>query len=296
MLADKIISSHLDAQMCHNYNKNVFSDIMAHRAIVFLQHGVIKDDLSNIYSKFKQKIDLFITSAKQEYLSILNNDNYGLLSNEVKLTGLARFDKLKNNPQKIITIMPTWRKEYFSLKANNWVCAVDFETTDYFKAYNAILTNQKLINALKKHDYKVEFIQHPLMMQKNNCFEASPFVDIKEAKNYTDIFERSSLLVTDYSSTAFDVAYLRKPVLYYHFDKEKFFANHSYKSGYFDYEQHGFGEVAYNAKDLIKYILEYVEQNCQIKEVYKERINNFFELDDKNSCSRITSEILKIKK
>ena len=50
-------------------------------------------------------------------------------------------------------------------------------------------------------------------------------------------------MLTDYSSVAFDFAYLRKPIVYAHFDKEAFFSGeHSYTAGYFDYERDGFGE------------------------------------------------------
>ena len=40
---------------------------------------------------------------------------------------------------------------------------------------------------------------------------------------YSNVIAESSLLITDYSASAFDFAYLKKPVLYLQSDKEEFF-------------------------------------------------------------------------
>ena len=296
MYADKIISSHLDFKLCLNYNKKVFSDIMAHRSNVFLQHGITKDDISSIYSKFKQNIDLFITAAKDEYKSIINNGNYGLSSNEVKLTGFARFDNLINNSQKIITITPTWRQEYFLFKNGKWAFSVDFLKTNYYKEYKKVLYDKKLIKCLKDKGYKIEFVQHPLMSENNKYFTKNEVLEIKDPCDYTKIFNETSLLITDYSSTAFDVAYMRKPILYFQFDREEFFSSHSYKKGYFDYEKNGFGEVCIDAKTLINFLIEYINNDCKIKDKYKCREDDFFAFNDNKNCYRIVKEILKMEK
>ncbi|BEJ86313.1 hypothetical protein B10525_14460 [Campylobacter jejuni] len=34
-------------------------------------------------------------------------------------------------------------------------------------------------------------------------------------------------MITDYSSVAFEMAVLKKPVIYYQFDKDEFFAKHT---------------------------------------------------------------------
>ena len=77
---------------------------------VFLQHGIIKDDLSPTYNRYSRKIDMFVTSTEAEYISIANSTAYGFGKEIVKLTGLARFDKLQSMPSKIVFIAPSWRK------------------------------------------------------------------------------------------------------------------------------------------------------------------------------------------
>ena len=41
--------------------------------------------------------------------------------------------------------------------------------------------------------------------------------------SYKDIFAQTDLMITDYSSVAFDFAYLRKPIVYSQFDRDSFF-------------------------------------------------------------------------
>ncbi|EOI6809927.1 CDP-glycerol glycerophosphotransferase family protein, partial [Campylobacter jejuni] len=51
------------------------------------------------------------------------------------------------------------------------------------------------------------------------------------------LFCESSLMITDYSSAAFEMAVLKKPVIYYQFDKDEFFAKHTVQKKYFDYKK-----------------------------------------------------------
>lgn len=295
MFADKIISSHLDNEMFFNYDKKVFSDIMMHQHIVFLQHGITKDDISNIYSKYNKNIDLFITSVNKEYESIINTPNYGCGNSNVKMTGFPRYDYLNDKKRKIISVLPTWRQSYLFLDKGKWVCKENFKDTAYYKFYYNLLTNKQLLKTLKKHHYSIEFIPHSLMYGFNSYFENLNNVTLKTQCSYSKIFEETSLLITDYSSTAFDVAYLNKPVIYCHFDKEEFFNSHTYTQGYFDYERDGLGDVVYDLEKTVNLIIDYINNDCKIKQKYQERINNFYSYRDNLNSQRVLIEILKLK-
>ena len=41
-------------------------------------------------------------------------------------------------------------------------------------------------------------------------------------------------------------------------------------------------------------IIEYMENDCRLKDKYRERIDNFFAFNDKNNCQRVYEEILKL--
>ena len=59
------------------------------------------------------------------------------------------------------------------------------------------------------------------------------------------LYGQCALLVTDYSSVAFNTAYLDRPAVYFQFDREEMLRGaHVGRQGYFDYERDGFGPVA----------------------------------------------------
>ena len=58
------------------------------------------------------------------------------------------------------------------------------------------------------------------------------------------LYARCALLVTDYSSVAFNVAYIDRPVVYFQFDRDEMLGGrHVGRKGYFEYERDGFGPV-----------------------------------------------------
>ena len=134
--------------------------------------------------------------------------------------------------------------------------------------------------------------KHLDVFKKN---EMVKFLGLETA--YRDIYAISDLVVTDYSSAVFDFAYLRKPVLYAHFDAETFFAGaHVYTKGYFDVERDGFGEVEYDLEGTVDRIIEYMSTGCKLKDKYRERIDRFFAFDDQNNCQRVYERILELEK
>ena len=65
--------------------------------------------------------------------------------------------------------------------------------------------------------------------------------------------------------------------------------------GYFEYERDGFGEVVYDYESTVSLLCEYMENGCQMKEFYKDRVDKFFAYNDKNNCQRTLEKILEIK-
>jgi CDP-glycerol glycerophosphotransferase (TagB/SpsB family) len=108
--------------------------------------------------------------------------------------------------------------------------------------------------------------------------------------SYRKVFAESSLLVTDYSSVAFDFAYLRKPLLYCQFDYSEFREKH-FQEGYFDYQRDGFGEIETNLEDTVCRIIEYMKNGCKLKDKYRIRIDSTFPFNDKNNCERVYNAI-----
>lgn len=261
---------------------------------VFLQHGITKDDLSSCYNRFVDDMDLFFTSAGAEYNSIIENPAYGCGPSITKLVGLPRFDNLVNEVEKTIFILPTWRRSCLTdiktCELNN-----DFENSSYYNFYKALISDQRLISAAKASGYNLCFYPHHLMHMANGYFEGLDEIFIDASKySYNDVFRKGAILFTDYSSTQFDFAYLKKPIVYCHFDKDEFFSSHTYSQGYFSYEENGFGEVTYNLDDAVNTLIEYMNNGAKMKDTYIARVDSFFAFNDKNNCKRAIDEILSL--
>lgn len=296
--ADKIISS-----SCADFAVNPIApekrpyliDLLTSK-LVFLQHGITKDDLSGWLNKFNKNIKLFITAAQTERDSIVNG-NYYYEKQKISLTGFARYDLLCNVPQKIVTVIPTWRKAIAeSYDANTQSVYFDgFKETEYFDFYNSLINDERLLSAMREKGYKGMFCLHPIHSKQSVDYKANDVFSVNQGfVDYRNMFSTTALMVTDYSSVFFDFAYLRKPVVYSQFDKEEFFKTHSYNEGYFSYEKDGFGPVCRDLESTVDAIIAYLERECENEQKYLDRIDSFFAFNDKNNCERIYREILKI--
>ncbi len=301
LAADCIISAQADHFVNNpfDYYSQPYKDILTRKKFVFLQHGVIRNDLSNWLNRYNKDIAGFICSASREVDSIVNG-SYHYTSDKVWLTGLARFDRLYHDEKKYITIMPTWRKylmTHINTDTGVWEESAGFKSSEYFKFYNSLINDERLISAAEKHGYTICYMPHPNIITKAHMFDHNEKVKFFTINDeYRDIYAQSDLVLTDYSSAIFDFAYLRKPVVYAEFDKEVFFGGkHVCTTGYFDTETDGFGEVAYDYETTVNLLIDYIENGCELKDKYRERIDNFFAFNDKNNCQRILDKILELK-
>ncbi|HEB7717501.1 TPA: CDP-glycerol glycerophosphotransferase family protein, partial [Campylobacter coli] len=282
--ASKVISSHVDGCLMRY--------VTLKQQFVFLQHGITQNDVSKWLNS--KKIDLFITSTNAEYNSIVNNYNrYKFGKKEVVLTGFARHDALlKNNKAntKQILIMPTWRKYLTGKVISNSGSRENnnFKLSRYCLQWNLLLNNSTLQKLCKKYSYTIIFNPHPNIIPYLKDFNIPSYIKISDQnESLQKLFCNSSLMITDYSSVAFEMAYLNKPVFYYQFDQEDFFSSHTLQKGYFDYEKNGFGPVVENKEELLKELEKLFRNNCKPFDVYKENMDSIFAFRDGKCSKRI---------
>jgi len=299
LCADKILSSHADP-----WTTNAFGEQMIYVrdlfdfSFVFLQHGIGMNDMSTWLHKHNKNIKLLLTSAKPEYDSFFMYP-YEYDEDVIKLTGLPRYDYLEDEAEKRIVFLPTWRKRLAGPVVNGSserIYSEEFKTSEYFQFYNSLINDEKLIQCMRENGYVGEFYVHPSFDAQAVDFEGNDTIKvINETAKYNEVYRKNALLITDYSSAAFDFAYMKKPIVYAQFDKASFFEGHVFVEGYFDFEQHGFGPVCADYGETVATIMVYIKEGCQMQEVHKERVDAFFAYTDRNNCQRVLDQVLAMK-
>ena len=292
--ATKIISSSCDSWVTNPFGEDgkYMNDLYKYKYI-YLTNGIIKDDLSLFLNKITKNFDLIITSSKKEYVSFLK-PNYGYNTNNIILTGLARYDNLKKfgeyiKKEKIVLVLPTWRmyiKGTENIITHESIKSESFRISNYFIFYNKLINNHKLLNFMENHKYLGIFCLHSKFKEQWTYFKGNKLFKIKEKCNYQEILMKSSLLITDYSNTFFDFVYLGKPIIYTQFDYYDY-RNKHYPEGYFDYKTDGFGPICHNIQCTINEVISIIENKCQIKKIYYKRAKKFFKFFDNQNCHRI---------
>lgn len=250
---------------------------------VFLQHGVTKDDLPFLHYD-KAKLSMFCCAALPEYTFI--RDTFGYPDGVVQYLGFCRFDDLHDNapdPQ-LVLILPTWRM-WLERQCKN---TDDFQRSDYYREWDALLNSQEFDDLLSKHDKHAIYVTHRNMSRFETCFSTqSERISICrwDELSIPSLLKKASVLITDYSSVYMDFAYMEKPVVYYHFDADAYREGHL-PTGYFDYRRDGFGPVADTIHNLFAYLNTIFQNDCKMDEVYLNRIDGFFTIRDQYNSRR----------
>ncbi|MDP4119817.1 MAG: CDP-glycerol glycerophosphotransferase family protein [Bacillota bacterium] len=305
----KHILAFLNADLITNTNANVFPfngySVDLSRFIrgfcnfgsVCLQHGLSVQKCAMAQQRIVDNTKLYTLASHYE-MDNLNKHVYNYEGFDIlKLTGIARYDGLVSNDKKQILISPTWRM-YNALpvkssegKQRNY--NPEFKNTVYFKIYNDLINNEKLISTAKKCGYKIKYLLHPIVSAQSVDYTSNSEVEVIPSVgdlSYEKILTESSLMVTDYSGVQFDFAYMRKPLVYFH---PNALPAH-YEDGCFFYDTMGFGEICKESDELINLLCEYMENGCKMKPEYLKRVEEFYEFGDQGNRQRIYDELLKL--
>lgn len=300
LLADKIISSQADVEVTNPFIRQYdhFADLMTFD-FVFLQHGIIRHDLSSWLNRFNKNISLFVTSADVEYSSILELPYY-YSDKEVALTGLPRFDLLDSKPQNKIVFAPTYRKALVAKIPTNKngarAYSSEFKESAYFDFYNKLINDERLLGVMKKQKMTGEFYLHPALAAQTVDFESNNIFGVKDFPyDYKTAFTEGSLLVSDYSSVVFDFAYLKKPIIYAQYDVDEFFKAQLYeKTEFFTDANDGFGPITYTYDATVDEIIKSINNNCEMDQKYVDRVDKFFYKSDKKNSERVYNAIIEL--
>lgn len=241
--------------------------------------------------RLRDNTNLYFCASKYE-IQNLSKPEYDYMGYDaLKLTGVPRYDGLKNRAQKILVISPTWRMQS-ALPPTGGTESVsrtynpNFKETSYYKVYNSLINDPRLLGEARKYGYRIQYVLHPIVSPQKDDFVQNDLVEIIPSigeMSYEKIFCEGALMVTDFSGVQFDFAYMRKPVVYFH---PPALPPH-YEEGGFFYETQGFGEICTGIDELAETLCNYMRDGCRLKDFYRRRQDDFFAYQDFESCKRI---------
>lgn len=205
----------------------LFREAVFNKPYVFLQHGVTamkKNDVNLAKTSHICAADRFVVTCEFEKNVILKDD-FGYSASELIVAPFPRWHTLVDQSESYeeIFLMPTWR---------NWLEGLEdaeFRKTEYFREYTNLLTSSDLAEVLERHRVKLNFYLHPKIIEQLKHFDmVSDNINLIQfgQASVRDLLMRAKLLITDYSSVAWDFYYLKKPVLFFHFDLNRYLTFH----------------------------------------------------------------------
>lgn len=299
---EHLISSHADQPITSPFEITADLGVVPTWRFTFLQHGVIKDDLSNWLNP--KPIDTFVTSTRAEQESIAGDHNsYVFTTREAKLTGLPRFDRLLQVGNRVpvaerdlILVAPTWR---------NWLTApitpgtqertafAGFAGSEFAESWLGVLGSERLAAAAAELGCTVAFLPHPNLKAATADLTLPEHVRLLNFEDFDvqELFARAAVLVTDYSSMAFNAAYIERPVVYFQFDRDRVLGGeHVGGKGYFEYERDGYGPVVLDLDSAIAASIAAARTRVP-EQVYLDRIEAAFPDRDGRCCERVVAAI-----
>jgi hypothetical protein len=296
-----LISSHADRGVVEPAQVTPFG-LRRTWKLAFLGHGVTQIDLSRWLNP--KDFDFIATTTPDEHRAMVDDGTpYTYTAREVRQTSMPRFDRLQTlgravdpSARDLIMISPTWRK---------WLAAsVDIDSgirdidpavwdSDYLINWLAVVRSPEIAAAAARQGWQMAFMPHPVFQALLPALDLPSHVQrLSFADDVQASFARAALMVTDYSSVAFDVAALDRPIVYFQFDRDMFFGGgHIGDAGYFDYGRNGFGPVTVTVADAVQAIVASIDNGPHPTADFQARIDRTFLQRDGRASARIVAAI-----
>ncbi len=177
--------------------------------------------------------------------------------------------------KKVLLYAPTWRDDnYYDAGEYKFELALDIERLKKEFA-------DQYVVLLRMHYWIVDRLD--LSGYEGFIYNVSDYDDI------TELYMISDICMTDYSSVFFDFANLKRPILYYTYDFDKY--RDVLRGFYLDMETELPGPLLFTNDEVV----EALKNIDEISEQYKNRYNAFYDkfccIDDGNAARRVVEAV-----
>ncbi|RTX82269.1 CDP-glycerol glycerophosphotransferase family protein, partial [Staphylococcus piscifermentans] len=201
--------------------------------------------------------DYMTSKARSAFNTNVKSIPSGFPRNDMIFDALNHTESIKkslNIPsnKKIILYAPTWREG----KSSD--IKLDIENM------------QKQLG----NDFILLVRAHYMVSNNMDIRQYYPFaINVSNYPSIEELYAISDVLITDYSSVMFDYAYLKRPMLFYAYDLEKYL--YSERGTYLDYEKIVPGPVIRNTDALIDELQNLNSLNSRYKDKYQQFYDEF---------------------
>jgi CDP-glycerol glycerophosphotransferase len=177
--------------------------------------------------------------------------------------------------KKTILYAPTWRDD-------------EFYGAGQYK-FTLRLDLQKMKEALSD-EYVILLRTHHYIADNLDVTGVEDFaINLSKYDDITEIYLVSDICITDYSSVFFDFANLKRPVLFYTYDIDKY--RDILRGFYIDINTEVPGPLLYTTEEVIDSIQKIDQVTEQYKERYAQFYDRFCSVDDGNASKRTVERV-----
>lgn len=238
-------------------------------------------------------------SAKWDYLVSPNSYSSEIFkrafhySGEVIESGYPRNDILSNyskdlinnlknslnipEEKKIMLYAPTWRDDEYHEKGK-YKFQFQFDLNEWKKKFGSEWVLLTRMHYLVAENF--DFANHA-----GSVFDVSSYPDIR------DLYLLSDLMITDYSSVFFDYAILKRPVIFFMYDLEKY--KDQLRGFYIDIEQDAPGPIVQTETDLFEAITQLAHTDVLENPKFVTFVEKFSSWEDGHATERVVQAFIK---
>lgn len=294
-----------------NIGYNVIAKLLNRDEVtfVYLNHGCYfqRNEICYPIAKF----DYMICGNRAEYDAIQYNAKIkDFDGSKYLLTGFPRMDeqvrKFEATKEKnVVIIQPWWRENLTGwriVEKNNKIsddALNKLKNSDFIIGFNKLLNNEEFKNICEKNNLKVIFKRHPVMEHVPGVFNVPSWIIDEPKELFIDLFAKTKLYITDYSSNTWEVANLDVPCIYFEPDYNNLITNCKRPESIWNVKKQGIGPVTFNVNEFLVTFKKIIENNYKLEAEYvqrrKEQIAFVKDANNSERCFNAISKLVKAK-
>lgn len=240
------------------------------------------------FKKDGENINYLLVSSpelKSIYSKALDVDERNILS-----MGIPRTDALLNE-EEIKKAKDRFFNKYPNLKGKKLIFYAPTFRDDEKEYFNMQLDLRMLKNSLGD-SYKFLFKLHPIIRNPYKIDDdLKDFVIDMGKENINDLMIASDCLITDYSSVVFEYSLLKKPMIFFTYDFNKY--KNELRNFYFEFEDFIPGKMVDSTEDIVTFVEEAMAGNFDISRI-ESFSKRFCEYTDGEASKRFVDYFLNL--